>query len=183
MGFLIGLNGRIGRGKWWLGHNLNIIMLVAFVWASGLSFDMTLGLPAFRVEKWPILCFGLLATTTVNVSICVKRYHDRGKSGAWYFIGAIPFIGALWQFVELGFLRGQAGPNKYDGDEGAARSWGPDFGPNSGYASFEDIDAKISAMKLGTAQPPSATPDTSPVTRTNARLPQGPQGFGRRSKL
>lgn len=183
MGFLIGLNGRIGRGQWWLGQLLVIMMLIAVVVTSGSSVDMSSVLPALTVEKWHVLLIGLLATTTVNVSICVKRYHDRGKSGAWFFICFIPYIGSLWQFVELGFFRGQAGTNKYDGDTDSNRSWGSDFGSDTSYANFSDIDAKIAAMKSGSQQSVAQTSTNSPVTRMNTRLPQGQQGFGRRTQL
>jgi uncharacterized membrane protein YhaH (DUF805 family) len=183
MGFLIGLNGRIGRRRWWLGQLLVLVILIATIAAAGVSLDFVWGLPAFAVERWPVLLTGLLATTTINASINVKRYHDRGKSGAWFFICFIPFVGAIWQLIELGFLRGQDGPNKYDGDSASGRTWGSDFGSDAGYASFADIDAKIEALKNGIPLPASNVPDSLPVTRMNTRLPQGQQGFGRRTRI
>jgi hypothetical protein len=158
-------------------------MLVALVVALGLSLDPSLGVPAFTGKQWLILCVGLLATTTVNVSTSVKRYHDRGKSGAWFLICLIPYIGAIWQFVELGFLRGEAGTNKYDGDTDSNRSWDSDFGSDTSYANFTDIDAKIAAMKSGSQQSVAQASANSPVARMNTRLPQGQQGFGRRTQL
>jgi len=43
----------------------------------------------------------------------VKRWHDRGKSGAMVLINVIWIIGWIWTFVELGCLRGSEGENQY----------------------------------------------------------------------
>lgn len=55
----------------------------------------------------------LLATMVVGVATSVKRWHDRGKSGSWYFISLIPIVGPIWALVELGFLPGTPGDNRY----------------------------------------------------------------------
>jgi uncharacterized membrane protein YhaH (DUF805 family) len=47
------------------------------------------------------------------LAITIKRWHDRDKSGWWIFIGLIPIIGPLWVTIELIFLAGTSGPNKY----------------------------------------------------------------------
>lgn len=51
-------------------------------------------------------------------SICLyaKRWHDRDKSGWWSLIVLIPIIGGLWMLIELGFLRGTDGPNRFGPD-------------------------------------------------------------------
>ena len=43
----------------------------------------------------------------------IKRFHDRDKSGWWVLIGLIPIIGAIWLLIELGFLKGTPGPNRF----------------------------------------------------------------------
>ena len=48
----------------------------------------------------------------------VKRWHDRDKSVWWILLGAIPVIGWLWAWIELIFLEGTPGPNRY-----GERSW------------------------------------------------------------
>ena len=47
------------------------------------------------------------------LAVSVKRYHDRNKAGWWVLIALIPYIGTLWQVVELGFFAGNPGPNRY----------------------------------------------------------------------
>ena len=46
----------------------------------------------------------------------VKRWQDRGKFGWWSLIGSLPIIGAAWQFVENGCLRGTKGGNRFGAD-------------------------------------------------------------------
>jgi uncharacterized membrane protein YhaH (DUF805 family) len=47
------------------------------------------------------------------IAVSVKRFHDRGRSGWFLLIALIPFFGALWLLIELGFLRGTPGPNRF----------------------------------------------------------------------
>ena len=48
----------------------------------------------------------------VGLSLTVRRLHDQDKSGFWYFIAFVPFIGGIWLFV-LTLLEGTPGPNQY----------------------------------------------------------------------
>ena len=49
----------------------------------------------------------------VSLSLSVRRLHDTGKSGFWWFIGLIPIIGAIVLLVFY-CTAGTPGPNKYD---------------------------------------------------------------------
>ena len=48
-----------------------------------------------------------------GLALQIKRWHDRDKSWVWIFISLIPIVGWVWALVELGFLDGTQGPNKY----------------------------------------------------------------------
>lgn len=48
-----------------------------------------------------------------TIAICVKRFHDRNKSGWWALIMLIPYIGFLWVIIECGLLPGTSGLNKF----------------------------------------------------------------------
>ena len=54
----------------------------------------------------------LLLTSYPALAINVKRCHDRGRSGWFLLLSAIPLIG-LWVAVELYLLGGTAGTNQY----------------------------------------------------------------------
>jgi uncharacterized membrane protein YhaH (DUF805 family) len=55
----------------------------------------------------------LAVGTYIALAAQVKRWHDRGKSGWWVLINLVPFIGGIWALVELGFLKGTEGPNRF----------------------------------------------------------------------
>ncbi len=57
-----------------------------------------------------------LALTVVNILVTIKRAHDRDRSGWFLLIVFIPFIGSLWLLIELGFLRGTVGGNRFGPD-------------------------------------------------------------------
>lgn len=101
---LFSFDGRVGRGAFW-GIDLlaSSLLVVAAMVATG-GHNALLTLLAFVL---------LLATMVVGVATSVKRWHDRGKSGSWYFISLIPIVGPIWALVELGFLPGTPGDNRY----------------------------------------------------------------------
>ena len=47
------------------------------------------------------------------ILIYIKRWHDRDKSGWWNLIVLIPIVGTIWFLVELGFLKGTPGLNRF----------------------------------------------------------------------
>jgi len=95
--------GRVARGRYWLITVAGSLLGVTLFLIGGLS-DHPGAYVAYVAIIWPMMM------------VAVKRYHDRGKSGVWLLIVLIPFVGAIWQLVELGFLRGVRGPNEYGPD-------------------------------------------------------------------
>ena len=112
-------SGRINRETFWLkGILLGWLAFLGCI-AVGLliSFLISLlseavGLIAWYVEIVP-LTLGFLVS---QYAVCVKRLHDRNRPGWWAFATLIPIAGlfiGIWLFVELGFLKGDSGPNRY----------------------------------------------------------------------
>lgn len=117
----------------------------------------------------------LVLATWVNVAVTVKRYHDRGKSGCWFLIVCVPYVGSIWQLVECGFLAGTPGPNGYEADAGSA--YGGDIEQRwtaSRPAASERSTAyqRLSGMDAG-----QQLSQTSHQSR-----PTGPTGFGKRTR-
>jgi uncharacterized membrane protein YhaH (DUF805 family) len=54
----------------------------------------------------------LLVTIVPATAVLVRRLHDTGRSGWWYFFGFVPSIGAPLIFVFC-CLDGQPGENRY----------------------------------------------------------------------
>jgi uncharacterized membrane protein YhaH (DUF805 family) len=59
-----------------------------------------------------VLVLAVLALIVPSIAVAVRRLHDQDKSGGWYFIGFIPFIGGIWLLV-LMCTEGTRGPNRY----------------------------------------------------------------------
>lgn len=56
-----------------------------------------------------------LAVLIPSLAVLVRRLHDTGRSGWWYFIVLIPIVGAIVLFV-FAVLEGEPGPNRYGMD-------------------------------------------------------------------
>lgn len=50
-----------------------------------------------------------------GICVTVRRLHDTGRSGWWYFISFVPLIGGITMLVFM-LLDGNVGPNKYGED-------------------------------------------------------------------
>lgn len=98
--------GRIPRLAYWVG---SLIVVVAYVTAVILAVTFIKDRDALQLANI-IIYLPLLWT---SIALQVKRWHDRDKSGLWFFISFIPIIGPLWSLIELGFLPGTYGANSY----------------------------------------------------------------------
>ena len=56
-----------------------------------------------------------LAILIPSLAVIVRRLHDIGKSGWFYFVSLIPFIGSIWLII-LFATEGDKGPNQYGPD-------------------------------------------------------------------
>jgi uncharacterized membrane protein YhaH (DUF805 family) len=95
--------GRATRGEYWTFALVNIVIAVVLyipVIATG-----KLALIALPAIFW-------LAVIVPSLAVLVRRLHDSGRSGGWFFISLVPLIGGLWLLV-LTLLDGTAGANQY----------------------------------------------------------------------
>jgi uncharacterized membrane protein YhaH (DUF805 family) len=112
---LFSTRGRIPRRVYW---GVTVAKYAAFYAAMFLLA----GLSDFLIDQEPDLMFVLgvllfgVPLYWITIAIQVKRWHDRGKSGWWFLVGLIPYVGPIWVFIEVGCLRGTYGPNDYGED-------------------------------------------------------------------
>lgn len=107
-------SGRINRKKFWI------------IWSITMLFSLIVGLMIKEISNRNgtgplvfviiILILYLIPSMWISLAIQVKRWHDRNKSGWMVLINFIPIIGQIWAIIELGFLKGTEGPNKYGND-------------------------------------------------------------------
>jgi uncharacterized membrane protein YhaH (DUF805 family) len=107
--FYFSAQGRVNRKQWWLRLILPILIIILV-----LSFvDGVIG--TYNPDTGFGILSGLFALASLIPAILVdiKRWHDRDKSGWWMLIALIPIIGSIWLLIELGFLAGTPGPNRF----------------------------------------------------------------------
>lgn len=98
--------------------NMIFIFLLAFVGFSFAGFSNTFDTDSPMAFMGLQLVYGL-AVIIPSIAVAVRRLHDIGKSGAWFFISLIPYIGTIWLLVLL-CLEGEEGENQYGADPKSA---------------------------------------------------------------
>ena len=107
--FLFSIEGRIARRHYWLYYFVPFLLIslgLALVDVLFGNYDPETG--------WGLLS-GLfsLAALWPGLAVAIKRAHDRNRSGWFLLVMLIPIAGAIWLLVELGFLPGTPGPNRF----------------------------------------------------------------------
>ena len=100
--------GRMSRSDYWLKEFLVLLPfgILNNILAYGVATDeahavsMIIGL----ICLWPAL------------ALVIKRVHDRNHSGWFALIFLIPLVGPIWLLIEVLFLRGTTGPNRFGDD-------------------------------------------------------------------
>ncbi len=116
--FLFSAQGRVSRSDFWLKYFLPsivlypVIFIVLVIVLTGL--DILASSQASSVEAGVHLIIGGLLGIITSTLVNIKRWHDRNKSGWWTLIILVPIIGPIWALIECDFLKGTAGPNRFD---------------------------------------------------------------------
>jgi uncharacterized membrane protein YhaH (DUF805 family) len=142
------LNGRIGRGQFWLGTVVIWVVIFGLEWLFGVPIMDDAATFRLRAIDFAIS----LLTIYPTAAVAAKRLHDRDRSGAlaWvlvaafavfsvgdlsgYFASTAPMswpaglvifaagVVLLAFLIDLGFRRGTPGPNQYGPDPVAKQS-------------------------------------------------------------
>ncbi|WP_153800684.1 DUF805 domain-containing protein [Foetidibacter luteolus] len=100
--------GRARRSEYWYFILFNVAIFFALALLANISDFYELAWDPFSYV------FGLymLAMLIPWLAVLVRRLHDIGKSGTWFFIYFVPFVGAIWLLVLL-CTDSEPGTNKY----------------------------------------------------------------------
>jgi uncharacterized membrane protein YhaH (DUF805 family) len=116
----LSFNGRTRRMHFWIGFIIVwVVEMVVFsvfiggAMAAAASSGDPNAMSAALGGTGLIGCLVLLALIWPTLALYTNRWHDRNKSGWMTLILLIPIVGPLWALVELGFLDGTPGENKY----------------------------------------------------------------------
>jgi uncharacterized membrane protein YhaH (DUF805 family) len=126
---LLTFHGRINRAKFWTGWGISLLTLIGLFFI-GFGIDQALlnqhMLPALISKEgreldstafivlWMIA--DLILAAYMTLAVFIKRLHDRGKSGWWYWMVLFPIIGQIWLIAECGVFKGRSGPNRFGPD-------------------------------------------------------------------
>ena len=105
--------GRARREEYWMFVLFNTIFFILFFipFIAGAVMESE----ALMMIGGLLLFLYIAALFIPSIAVAVRRLHDQGKSGTWYFIGFVPFIGGIWLLV-LMVTEGTHGPNQYGPD-------------------------------------------------------------------
>jgi uncharacterized membrane protein YhaH (DUF805 family) len=124
--------GRITRRTWWLHYTLPII--VATIVAGIIDAVIGSNFGPEGANFGVLSALVSLALIVPSISSQVTRLHDRSHSAWWLLFNLIPLVGGILLLIQMGFLRGDGGPNRY-GPPPAGGTPVPDPGyPPSSYA-------------------------------------------------
>lgn len=114
---LFGFSGRIRRLDYWL---LSIATNVSIAVVDVLQTLALNGWDLNALDRNPSIPSGLISLALyvpsfwIGIALMLKRCHDRNKGGGWVaFFILVPIVGWIWGFIELGFLDGAQGRNRF----------------------------------------------------------------------
>ena len=92
--------GRAGRKEYWMFSLIHFLIIIMLCVLMVLNENF-----AFLIVLYYVFSF------LPNITVTVRRLHDVGRSGAWYFITFIPFGGFV--LLVLTVLESQPRENAY----------------------------------------------------------------------
>jgi uncharacterized membrane protein YhaH (DUF805 family) len=99
--------GRAGRAEYWWW-----VLFAFIVYIVGFIIDLVAKSPI------PVIILALVLLLP-SLAVVVRRLHDTGRSGWWYWIALIPFVGGIILLVFV--CSASTGSNQYgNGPEGPA---------------------------------------------------------------
>ncbi|NKB35993.1 MAG: DUF805 domain-containing protein [Gammaproteobacteria bacterium] len=101
---LFSFDGRMSRSRYW---TIAIPFWILF-WLIFAGVESVFGSDLTWVPTFLFLLAGIFMSG--------KCLHDRDRSARWFLLVLIPVVGPIWVFIEIGFLKGTKGENRYGDD-------------------------------------------------------------------
>ena len=100
-------DGRASRAEYWSFVLISLLVVISCGILS--TFE------SIRPVGMFMMIVFLLGTAIQHIAVQVRRLHDSDKSGWWYLISFVPYLGGLVMLVFM-VLDGTKGPNNYGED-------------------------------------------------------------------
>jgi len=105
--------GRARRKEYWMFVLINLcimfVLYIPLIIGAGMESESLTLIGAVLVGIYA------LAVLVPSIAVVVRRLHDQDKSGWYYLIAFIPFIGGIWLLI-LMVAEGTHGSNQYGED-------------------------------------------------------------------
>lgn len=112
----VDFKGRASRPEyWWFFLSYVVVYVLAGIIGAAVKSAFLIIILAALVYILPLL------------SAAVRRLHDTGRSGWWYFISFVPLVGFIILIVFLA-TEGNPGPNQYGAPPGGSAMGGAALG-------------------------------------------------------
>lgn len=160
-------NGRARRSEYWYYTLFYWIVLAGLSLLSLLPF-MGILVPLFQ-----------LATLVPNLAVCWRRLHDVGRSGLWWLISLIPFVGVILLVI---WLTGdsQPGSNQYGPNPKGVQGKAPAYPPPGPAQGCLAVRCLAGPMQGQTFRMSSAGLQFGRETGCEVRFPDGTPGISGR---
>lgn len=91
-------NGRASRSEyWWFALFSVLVYLGIMILSGGISNDEE----NISSTSTIMLLIAVVALLIPSIAVAVRRLHDTDKSGWWYLISLVPYVGGLVLLVLL----------------------------------------------------------------------------------
>lgn len=100
-------SGRARRREYWIFSIVNVVLIIAAVIIDNVIGTIILDGP-FGFLSAAIF----IATIIPGLAVTVRRLHDSGKSGWYYFVSFIPYVGGILMLVMM-LLDSEPNQNQY----------------------------------------------------------------------
>ena len=87
-------DGRASRSEYWWFFLFSFLVALAFWVVALVLYAATRSAAVFGIVFAGIAIFGI-ASLIPSIAVGVRRLHDTDRSGWWYLIAFIPYIGAI----------------------------------------------------------------------------------------
>jgi|UniRef100_UPI00402A5BF1 uncharacterized membrane protein YhaH (DUF805 family) len=107
--------GRASRSEYWFFYLFNILLeiglLIVGLILGAIVGDGTGALAGMGIAYVLLCIYGLIALIP-SISVFVRRMHDIGRSGWWYWLALVPLVGVIVLLVFL-LTGSDRGDNQY----------------------------------------------------------------------
>ena len=113
---LFDFRGRISRAMLWWGK------LMLFV------YYFLVGIPLYALDHYPlaqkiVVVLFYFSCVWSYIVLNIKRLHDRNLPGWWLLVALIPVLGFIYCSVQIIFMPGNAGRNRYGLPPKSLKAW------------------------------------------------------------